>query len=78
MHTCGGRISGQALTPPIVPIFDKHIVPCVNYLEVSLADVAKVLNFYNYYCILTKLQSCTFFMLGTTRPLGESIAILML
>jgi hypothetical protein len=37
MQICGVNIKGQAWVPPIVPIFDKQIVPFSNYFEVNLA-----------------------------------------
>lgn len=78
MQTWGGRINGHAFTPPIVPIFERQTVPSLSSLEVNLASEAKDLNLSSYYWIFNREQSCTFLIFGTTKPFGESIAILML
>lgn len=42
MQTCGGRISGQALMPPMVPMLERQTVPPVSYDAVSLEDEARL------------------------------------
>lgn len=78
MQTWGGNIKGHAWVPPIVPIFDRQIVPPCNSLEVNLAYFARVLSLSNSCWISPRFKVLTLLMKGTTRPFGESIAILML
>ena len=78
MHTWGGRIKGQAWVPPIVPMLDRQIVPPWSSFAVSLAPAARFLSLSSSACMPKRLRLLTLLTWGTTRPLGESIAMLML
>lgn len=69
---------GQAWVPPMVPIFERQMVPPWSSLEVSLASFAKFLSLYSSSWISPRFKVLTLLIKGTTSPLGESIAILML
>jgi len=59
-------------------MLDRQIVPPISYFPVNLASEARFLNRYSSPWISSRLSEFTFLMWGTTRPLGESMAMLML
>lgn len=78
MQTWGGSIKGQAWVPPIVPIFERQTVPFPNYFIVSFDYSERILSLSSSLWIYFRFRLFTLFIFGTTNPLGESIATLML
>jgi hypothetical protein len=62
----------------ILPILEMQIVPPFSSLTPSFPSWAKSLNLFSYSCISIMLKDSQFLMLGTTNPLGESMAMLIL